>query len=103
MVRQVTKRRRTFPAKSVALGTTTGSRSRRGLPNDTSVIQFRHQVMEWLADGVPITLLCDLLDPAGPTSREIYTAEAIADDVRREAADVRTDEVEGDFPAAAGG
>ena len=59
--------------------------------------------MEWLADGVPITLLCDLFDPAGPASREIYTAEAIADDVRREVAPMRTDEVGGDFPAASGG
>ena len=73
------------------------------MPNDTGVIQFRHQVMEWLADGVPITLLCDLLDPAGPASREIYAAEAIADDVRREVAATRTDEVGGDFPAASGG
>ena len=80
-----------------------GSRCPHGLPNDTIVIQFRHHVMEWLADGVPITLLCDLLDPAGPTSREIYTAEAIADDVRREVAAARTDEVGGDFSAAAGG
>jgi hypothetical protein len=59
--------------------------------------------MEWLADGVPITLLCDLLDPDGPPSREIHAAEAIADDVRREAAAARTDEAGGDFSVASGG
>ena len=35
---------------------------------------------------LPISLLCDLLDADGPDSREIYTVEAVADDVRRERA-----------------
>jgi hypothetical protein len=35
-----------------------------------------------LRDGVPITLLCDLLYVDGPPSREILTTEALADDVR---------------------
>jgi hypothetical protein len=34
-----------------------------------------------LAHGVPVTLLFDLLDP--PSSREVYRAEAAADDVAR--------------------
>ncbi len=38
--------------------------------------------MTWLAHGVPLALLADLADPSGPTSREIYTAEAVEDDVR---------------------
>jgi hypothetical protein len=32
-------------------------------------------VMTLLRDGVPITLLLDLADPAGPRSREIYDRE----------------------------
>lgn len=36
-----------------------------------------------LRDGVPITLLCDLLFDDGPPSREILTVEAVPDDVRR--------------------
>jgi hypothetical protein len=36
-----------------------------------------------LRDGVPITLLCDLLFDDGPPSREILAAEALEDDVRR--------------------
>ena len=35
---------------------------------------------------VPITLLCDLVEPDGPDSRQILAAEAVADDVRRELA-----------------
>ena len=35
-----------------------------------------------LRDGVPITLLCDLLFPAGPPSRQILASEVLADDVR---------------------
>ena len=38
-----------------------------------------------LRAGVPLSLLCDLADPDGPPSREIYTAEAVADDVDRSA------------------
>ena len=49
--------------------------------------------MSWLESRVPLTLLADLVDlvdlteptdPLGPTSREIYRVEAVADDVRRE-------------------
>ena len=32
-------------------------------------------VMELLRQGVPLTLLCDLADPAGPASREILEVE----------------------------
>ena len=35
-----------------------------------------------LRDGVPLSLLCDLLVPDGPASREILAVEALADDVR---------------------
>jgi hypothetical protein len=31
-------------------------------------------------------LLCDLAEPDGPHSREIFTVEAVTDDVRREQA-----------------
>ncbi len=58
--------------------------------------------MDWLADGVPITLLCDLLDPEGPPSREILTAEAVADDVRRALAESHSPEAGPDFSAAVG-
>ncbi len=40
-------------------------------------------VLTWLRHGVPLTLLADLLDPAGPRSREILVVEALADDVAR--------------------
>ena len=36
-----------------------------------------------LLAGVPLSLLCDLASPDGPPSREIYTAEVVADDVDR--------------------
>jgi hypothetical protein len=58
--------------------------------------------MDWLADGVPITLLCDLLDPDGPPSREILAAEAVADDLRRALTEPQSAEVGPDFSAAAG-
>lgn len=35
----------------------------------------RPDLMRWLATGVPLTLLIDLLDPAGPVSTRIYEAE----------------------------
>ena len=44
--------------------------------------------MAWLRHGVPIALIADLWDRDGPTSREIYRVEAVADDVRREAAEL---------------
>jgi hypothetical protein len=31
--------------------------------------------MRWLAEGVPLTLLIDLLEPAGPRSRDIHDGE----------------------------
>ena len=31
--------------------------------------------MIWLADGIPLTLVIDMLDARGPHSREILTAE----------------------------
>jgi len=37
-------------------------------------------VMEWLAVGVPLTLLCDLTATEGPFSREICSVERPADD-----------------------
>ena len=35
-------------------------------------------VMELLRQGVPITLLLDLIDPCGPRSSELYGAEGSA-------------------------
>jgi len=35
-------------------------------------------VMELLRQGVSLTLLLDLVDPAGPHSRELYLAETAA-------------------------
>jgi len=35
-------------------------------------------VMELLAQGVPLTLLMDLVDPAGPHSDELYVVEGHA-------------------------
>ena len=32
-------------------------------------------LMTWLREGVPLTLLVDLLAASGPLSREIYRAE----------------------------
>ena len=55
----------------------------RGLPNYMNVIRSVGAAQAWslLRAGVPLSLLCDLADPEGPPSREIYTAEAVADDV----------------------
>jgi hypothetical protein len=57
------------------------------LPNYTIVITSLGTTRAWslLRAGVPLSLLCDLADPEGPRSREIYTAEAVADDVGRDA------------------
>jgi hypothetical protein len=33
------------------------------------------QPMEWLSSGIPLSLLIDLLDPAGPDSRRICRDE----------------------------
>jgi len=35
---------------------------------------------------IPISLLCDLVEPDGPDSRQILAGEAVADDIRRELA-----------------
>ena len=53
------------------------------MPNYTIVITSLGTVRAWslLRAGVPISLLCDLADPEGPRSREIYTAEVVAEDV----------------------
>ena len=60
-----------------------GSSLGRGLSNYTIVITPPGTARAWslLRAGVPLSLLCDLADPEGPPSREIYTAEAVADDV----------------------
>ena len=47
--------------------------------------------MTWLAHGVPLALLADLADPSGPRSREIYTAEAVQDDVRLDLRSLQVD------------
>ena len=44
--------------------------------NDASSNQSVAAMMRLLASGVPLTLLLDLLDPAGPDSRGIMRAEA---------------------------
>ncbi len=61
------------------------------MPNDNDVIRSRKAVMTntattmgMLRDRVPLTLIIDLLDPAGPRSREILLAELVADDVRQD-------------------
>jgi hypothetical protein len=53
------------------------------LPNYIGVITPHGTARTWslLRAGVPLSLICDLADPEGPPSREIYTAEAVADDV----------------------
>jgi hypothetical protein len=56
------------------------------LPNYIIVITSLGTTRAWslLRAGVPLSLLCDLVDL--PPSREIYTSEAVADDVARDAA-----------------
>jgi hypothetical protein len=56
------------------------------LPNYTIVITSLGTARAWslLRAGVPLSLLCDLAHPDGPASREIYTAEVVADDVDRD-------------------
>jgi hypothetical protein len=53
------------------------------LPNYTIVITSPGTARAWslLRAGVPLSLLCDLAEPDGPPSHEIYTAEVVADDV----------------------
>lgn len=51
---------------------------RPGHPRDS------REPLAWtlLRDGVPLSLLCDLVFPDGPPSREILASEALPDDVR---------------------
>lgn len=58
------------------------------MPNYIIVITSLGTTRAWslLRAGVPLSLICDLAHPDGPASREIYTAEAVADDVARDAA-----------------
>jgi hypothetical protein len=60
------------------------------LPNYTIVITSPGAARAWslLRAGVPLSLICDLSDPTGPRSREIYTAEVVADDVSRASIDL---------------
>jgi hypothetical protein len=62
-----------------------GSRCLRWVPNHISVIPLPEVARAWehLQAGVPITLLCDLLYPDGPPSREFYLAECLVEDVAR--------------------
>ena len=55
------------------------------MPNYTSVIITPGTARAWslLRAGVPLSLLCDLAEPDGPPSREIFAAEVVADDVDR--------------------
>ena len=71
------------------------------MPNYTTVITPLGTARAWslLRAGVPLSLLCDLIDPEGPRSREIYTAEVVADDV---AADAATDAAKDGVPHPAG-
>ena len=70
---------------------------RQDLPNYIDVTRIRQlprtdattEVMALLRDRVPLTLLMDLLDPAGPRSRDILLAELVTDDVRKDAAVLR--------------
>jgi hypothetical protein len=36
------------------------------------------QVMDLLGHGVPLTLLCDLVDPEGPRSDEVLAIETLS-------------------------
>jgi hypothetical protein len=40
--------------------------------------------MEWLRAGVPLSLLLDLADPAGPDSGEILRVEGVLADLQAE-------------------
>lgn len=59
--------------------------------------------MTWLAHGVPLALISDLADPAGPLSRQIYASECVEDDVRRDAATLADAAMPDDFSAAEAG
>ncbi len=52
----------------------------------TSRFQDEHPLMSALAQGLPITLLIDLVDPNGPRSHEMYEREAIGSHERAAAA-----------------
>lgn len=42
---------------------------------EVEYVRQRPDVMTWLGAGVPVTLIVDLLDPAGPNSAAIFHAE----------------------------
>jgi hypothetical protein len=48
----------------------------------TTAVRSVESVMSLLAAGVPLTLLVDLVDPAGPPSGEILLHEAAASPAR---------------------
>jgi hypothetical protein len=58
------------------------------VPNYKGVIPSSQRVMTWLRHGLPLSLLADLTDIEGPRSREIYTWEAITEDVAWDAAEL---------------
>ena len=53
------------------------------MPNYISVITSSGTAGAWslLRAGVPLSLLCDLAEPDGPPSREIFTVEVVAVDI----------------------
>jgi hypothetical protein len=55
------------------------------LPNYIDVTPSPRNYLSWqlLRNGIPPSLLCDLLDPDGPASREIYVYEEAEADVER--------------------
>ena len=80
-----------------------GSSRLHRVPNHISVIPLPEVAHAWehLQAGVPITLLCDLLYPDGPPSREFYLAECLAEDVARShPAGRSTDSAEQSMPGA---
>jgi hypothetical protein len=54
-------------------------RARRWITVTTQTLAGRGvDVMELLSQGVPLTLLMDLIDPLGPRSDELYLVEGSA-------------------------
>jgi hypothetical protein len=54
----------------------------------------RH-VMALLADGIPLSLLCDLADPAGPSSADIVSSELDSRSLLGDLMDFRANAAEG--------
>jgi hypothetical protein len=71
------------------------------MPNYIDVIHDSQRVMTWLRHRLPLSLLADLAELEGPRSREIYTWEAITDDVAWDAAEASRRE-EGGYDAETG-